>query len=59
MTIRDKIMDKYWSEFISSKAFEDCPRRYEYAQPLEATFWDWFKDNYLEVVEPKKLEELI
>jgi len=45
MTVRDRIMDKYWIEFLESDEFKDCHNRYEYATPLEATFWGWFKNR--------------
>lgn len=59
MTLRDKIMDKYWAEFLKSEDFMDCPRRYEYATPLEARFWYWFKVNYAENLPPKALEDYL
>lgn len=59
MTTRDKIMDKYWGDFLLSDYFSDTTRRYENATPLEATFWEWFKDIHLTKQSAKPLQEYL
>lgn len=59
MTLRNKVMDKYWAEFINSSEFGNCLARYENARPLEAQFWGWFKANYAENLPPKPLADYL
>jgi acyl-CoA thioesterase FadM len=42
MTLRDKIMDKYWLEFIDAKGHMVNS---EYTNSVEGIFWKWFHDE--------------
>lgn len=59
LSLCQKIMDKYWVEFVLSDNFEKATSRYEYAMPLEACFWGWFKETYLAKPQGPTLEDLL
>ena len=52
MTLRDKIMDKYWLEFL------DYWVNYSGAVPTEGQFWHWFMSSKRQRTS-KKLEDYL
>lgn len=57
--MRDKIMDLYWHEFITSDGFFRTTLRYENAVPLEPAFWKWFREEYMKNPTYKTLKDFL
>lgn len=56
MSVRSRIMDKYWLDFLASPDIKgDCSTWYE----IESAFWFWFYDNKMNGVGNGKLENYL
>jgi hypothetical protein len=58
MTLRDKIMDKYWIEFLA-----DCKGNFAsstyVARISNSQFWHWFYDSKIQRNSRSKLEDFL